>query len=277
MRRILDLAGRLPGLTRVDLTTNYRCPPEVVRRAARLVEHVTERFVKRIDAAPRNTGTLVLAADPGDDVARARRLLGAWYGRDTGGYAILARTNGQLAPYAAVALELGIPFRVEQDGLCLDDQAIDSLLEQIARDGREADPLLLRIAAADPAGDPGRVLLGWASAFATLESLTAAVARARRARVELRDGSQHLVLATAHGTKGLEFDHVAVVGMDDGVFPSDRSITEAPDPARALDEERRLAYVAWTRARQELVLVYDPDAPSVFMREAFSAAELRPP
>ena len=93
-----------------------------------------------------------------------------------------------------------------------------------------------------------------------------------------RDGGNGtLVLATAHGTKGLEFDHVAVVGMDEGVFPSDRSIAEAPDPARALDEERRLAYVAWTRARQELLLVYDPDAPSVFMREAFSAAELRPP
>ncbi len=65
--------------------------------------------------------------------------------------------------------------------------------------------------------------------------------------------------------------------MDEGVFPSDRSIAEAPDPARALDEERRLAYVAWTRARKELVLVYDPDAPSIFMREAFSDAELRPP
>ncbi len=109
-RRILDLASRLPGLRRVDLTTNYRCPPEVVRRAARLVEHVTERFVKRIDAAPRATGSLVLAPDPGDDVARARRLLIAWYGRDPGGYAILARTNGQLAPYAAVAIERGIPF-----------------------------------------------------------------------------------------------------------------------------------------------------------------------
>ena len=87
VRRILDLAARLPGLRRVDLTTNYRCPAEVVHRAARLVEHVTERFVKRIEAAPSATGTLVLAPDPGDDVARARRLLGAWYGRDVGGYA----------------------------------------------------------------------------------------------------------------------------------------------------------------------------------------------
>ena len=84
------------------------------------------------------------------------------------------------------------------------------------------------------------------------------------------------VLATAHGTKGLEFDHVAVVGMDDATFPSRRSVDEAPDPARALDEERRLAYVAWTRARRELVLVHDPYAPSLFLREAFDPEELRP-
>jgi superfamily I DNA/RNA helicase len=278
VRRILDLAARLPGLSRVDLTTNYRCPPAVVQRAARLVEHVTERFVKRIDAAPRASGTLVLAPDPGDEVCRARRLLTTWFGRDAGGYAILARTNSQLAPYAAVAIELGVPFRMEQEGLSLADPAVDELLDRAERETPSTDPLLLRIAglACSNVVDPTRqALLGWAAGFGTLESLRVAIDRARRAQAELRDAPGALVLATAHGTKGLEFDHVAVVGMDEGVFPSDRSISEAPDPARALDEERRLAYVAWTRARQELLLVYDPDAPSIFMHEAFSAEELR--
>ena len=69
-------------------------------------------------------------------------------------------------------------------------------------------------------------------------------------------------LATAHSTKGLEFDHVAVVDMDAGRFPSQRSLDDADDPVRALEEERRLAYVAWTRARRSLTLVYDPAAPS---------------
>jgi superfamily I DNA/RNA helicase len=85
------------------------------------------------------------------------------------------------------------------------------------------------------------------------------------------------VLATVHGTKGLEFDHVAVVGMDEGRFPSRRSLEEADDPNRVLEEERRLAYVAWTRAKRDLVLVYDPGAPSPFLREAFSEAELQAP
>jgi superfamily I DNA/RNA helicase len=51
-------------------------------------------------------------------------------------------------------------------------------------------------------------------------------------------------------------------------------VTESPEPARALEEERRLAYVAWTRARRTLTLVYDPLAPSAFMLEAFSPDEL---
>ena len=48
----------------------------------------------------------------------------------------------------------------------------------------------------------------------------------------------------------------------------------AAEPARALEEERRLGYVAWTRARGLLVLVYDPARPSPFLREAFSDEEL---
>lgn len=282
VRRILGLAAQLPGLTRVDLTVNYRCPPEVVRRADRLVSKVTERFVKRIDPAPTATGRLVLAPDPGDDVARARRLLTAWYGRTDEGYAILARTNAELAPYAAVAAALGIPTRVAEDRLVLDHPALDRLLDR-AEASPDGQPLVLRIARAleppdpdDPDGSIGRSLLGWAAGFESLDGLRAALAGAR-ARSPGAEGRSALILATAHGTKGLEFDHVAVVGMDEGTFPSGRSVDEAPDRARALDEERRLAYVAWTRARRELVLVHDPYAPSVFLREAFDPAELRPP
>jgi superfamily I DNA/RNA helicase len=41
-----------------------------------------------------------------------------------------------------------------------------------------------------------------------------------------------------------------------------------------MEEERRLGYVAWTRARRSLVLVYDAASPSPFLAEAFSSAEL---
>lgn len=57
-------------------------------------------------------------------------------------------------------------------------------------------------------------------------------------------------LMTVHAAKGLEFDFVAVVGLEEGVFPSSRSL-EDPD---GVEEERRLMYVAMTRARQSLLL-----------------------
>jgi DNA helicase-2/ATP-dependent DNA helicase PcrA len=119
-----------------------------------------------------------------------------------------------------------------------------------------------------------RALLTWATPYRSWPELRTAVSHARDRRRELRRDDAELVLATAHGTKGLEFDHVACIGLDDGVFPSRRTLEEADDPRRALEEERRLAYVAWTRARKSLALIYDPSAPSPFLREAFTDAEL---
>jgi superfamily I DNA/RNA helicase len=51
-------------------------------------------------------------------------------------------------------------------------------------------------------------------------------------------------------------------------------VAEAEDPSRAYEEERRLAYVAWTRARRTLTLLYDPAIPSPFLLEAFAPEEL---
>ena len=102
----------------------------------------------------------------------------------------------------------------------------------------------------------------------------AAIAASRSSLADLRRDDAALTLATAHATKGLEFDHVVVIGMEAGRFPSARAVGEAEDPVRAYEEERRLAYVAWTRARRSLTLVYDPAVPSPFLLEAFSPVEL---
>ena len=62
------------------------------------------------------------------------------------------------------------------------------------------------------------------------------------------DGGDMISLMTLHAAKGLEFNHVFLPGWEEGTFPNQRSIDEGGAPA--LEEERRLAYVGLTRARQ---------------------------
>jgi DNA helicase-2/ATP-dependent DNA helicase PcrA len=313
VRRVLGLAESLPGLRRMDLTVNYRCPRPVVERAVRLVAHNEERFVKTILAGPTAEGRLILAPDGSDEIVRMRHILARWP-QDESTRAVLARTNAELLPAAAVALELGLPFRAPRLRFLSEDRRVDALLEAAGNQPLDDDRALPQLAALALSGiqdlavpdpldlpPPSRrggecgarkeprdvdddlpvdtaellaALIGWAAPYATLVDLTGAIVEQRRLIAELRRDDALLTLATAHSTKGLEFDHVAVIGMDAGRFPSARSVRDAAEPERALQEERRLAYVAWTRARRTLTLVYDPVSPSPFLLEAFSPEEL---
>jgi superfamily I DNA/RNA helicase len=291
VRRVLGLAAQLPGLRRVDLEVNYRCPAVVLERAVRLVEVNRERFVKRIRPGPMAAGRLVLAPDAGEETERVRRVLAAWPADDgdDATRAFLARTNRELLPAAAVLLERGVPFRAARIAWPLESPFLDELLASVAATDPRL-PLLVRIGLVRdslPVDEPAQngdddvpaftraevatALLAWAAAYPDPGALTAAIAERRTRLVELRRDDALVTLATAHSTKGLEFDHVAVLA--DG-FPAHRSVAEAAEPERELEEERRLAYVAWTRARRSLTLVYDPLAPSRFLLEAFTPAEL---
>lgn len=64
------------------------------------------------------------------------------------------------------------------------------------------------------------------------------------------DGSTSVSLMTIHASKGLEFKVVFVVGLSEGIFPSERTMLEQ----KGVEEERRLAYVAYTRAKEKLTL-----------------------
>jgi DNA helicase-2/ATP-dependent DNA helicase PcrA len=97
-------------------------------------------------------------------------------------------------------------------------------------------------------------------------------------------GEDGVQLMTLHSAKGLEFPLVFLAGMEEGLFPSGRSLEESG----RLEEERRLAYVGITRARQKLVLSYAEarrlhgqdmyGVPSRFLREIPAALlnEVRP-
>jgi superfamily I DNA/RNA helicase len=299
VRRLLGLADEaLPNLTRVDLETNYRCPAPVLERAVRLVEHNLERFAKVIRGGPKADGRLLLAPTAADDVDRAEAVLASWP-EDGGTQAVLARTNRELLPVVAAAVRRDTPFRAADLVLPIESPIVDELLDLAQAAAHEAGHLehpLRSLAhvrqlpadskdgkqqATEDALDGAMArdsvaasLLAWAAGCRDLDALRNGINATRERLAALRRDDARLLLATAHGTKGLEFDHVAVIGLDDGRFPSARSVTEALEPERAMEEERRLAYVAWTRARRSLTLVYDPGSPSQFLLEAFSPQEL---
>jgi DNA helicase II / ATP-dependent DNA helicase PcrA len=84
---------------------------------------------------------------------------------------------------------------------------------------------------------------------------------------EYDEASSSVTLMTLHNAKGLEFEVVFVVGMEDGIFPHFRSMTDADE----LEEERRLAYVGITRARRRLYLTH------AWSRTLFGASSYNPP
>ena len=86
----------------------------------------------------------------------------------------------------------------------------------------------------------------------SLEAYMATVALLTDQDDENEENSDRVTLMTMHSAKGLEFKHVYVVGMEDTLFPSPLS---ANNP-RELEEERRLFYVAVTRAEKQVTLSY---------------------
>ena len=87
------------------------------------------------------------------------------------------------------------------------------------------------------------------------------------------DSDNCVTMMTMHAAKGLEFPHVYVVGMEDGLFPGNRAMGDAEE----MEEERRLCYVAMTRAKEKLTLTNtrqrtlygrtSPAMPSRFLKE----------
>lgn len=69
---------------------------------------------------------------------------------------------------------------------------------------------------------------------------------------QYNEGDDAVVMMTMHSAKGLEFPHVFLVGFEDGLFPGMRAIGDAEE----MEEERRLCYVAITRAKQTLTICH---------------------
>lgn len=108
---------------------------------------------------------------------------------------------------------------------------------------------------------------------ATIDSFLDEVALMQEKIAEQKETQDCVQLMSLHAAKGLEFDHVIITGLEEGLLPSTKSLTSDD----AIEEERRLFYVGITRAREYLVLSYsqyrntygqtDAQQPSRFLEE----------
>jgi DNA helicase-2/ATP-dependent DNA helicase PcrA len=110
-------------------------------------------------------------------------------------------------------------------------------------------------------------LVGNAASFETVDDYLEQVGLLTDAEEGEDADDSEVVLMTLHGAKGLEFPVVVMLGMEDGVFPHMRSMTD-PDE---MEEERRLAYVGITRAQERLYVTHS------WSRMLFGQSQYNPP
>ena len=295
VRRILRFSTDYPAARRVMLATNYRCPRAVTEASARLVAVNRERFVKPIrapasaGASPGSVGAWDLS-EPDWPAAMAR--FAATEDRRSRSCCFLTRTRAELTPVMLALVRAGVRHAAAIEPL-VEAEPLVALVD-LARASTDRDHpfhVLRRLRqsrgwersqpSADQLSDDAHAaldaLLGWATGFATTERLLAAYDAARARIAALRDPAAPVELATVHASKGREWETVVLVGFEADRLPNRRSLADAEDPARALEEERRLAYVALTRATRRLILAFDPARPSPFLAEMGFGPATAPP
>ncbi|MGZ4682883.1 MAG: ATP-dependent DNA helicase UvrD2 [Acidimicrobiales bacterium] len=281
---------RYPGGEVLRLTDNYRSTPQILSVANAVlaggaIDHSVTDAAASALRANRPDGPLPVIRSFDDDAAEARAI--ARSVRDHHGpgsrwswQAVLCRTNAQTVLIEQALHEAGIPFRVRGGGNLLDRPEIKQAIHDL-RGHRgdfsaaitDLDVAVTRLAA--PAGSEGSpddvdpvaafdddraanlaTLSRLARDFAALDSRPTAIGFAawlhNTTAGERPDGHGDAVeIATFHAAKGLEWPVVHLAGLEQGLVP----IGHAKD-AVSQAEERRLFYVAVTRAERELLCTW---------------------
>ncbi len=168
-----------------------------------------------------------------------------------GDFAVLGRTHQALQPVAAALADAGIPFEQASDAPLWENEWVRTVMSAAAAadPARPFDDVARGAVAVSGFCPPPRQVR---ALLALVEGMACGPAVARLALLNEVDAfglsPERVHLLTIHASKGLEFDNVFVVGLNDGMVP----LVSGPDFDE--DEERRLLFVAVTRARSRLFL-----------------------
>ncbi len=290
-RFLIDFPRRWEGARVVELHRNYRSDAAVLAVANELMRerpgavHLTAAAAETVPPSPPTVSAYRDEADEARGVAGsiADRLRA---GADPASIAVLYRTGAQSAELAAALADAGIATtvlggrrffdlpEVRQAVLALRGASVAPLERGFVDAVRDILRSLGMTDEAPPAG--GAVRESWEARTAILRLAEEAPAGTTmrsftddlmsRARAQDEPTLRAVTLATLHAAKGLEWDHVHLVGLAEGLLP----IAYATHFDQ-IDEERRLAYVGITRARRSLSLSWSAGSrgrsPSRFLQE----------
>jgi DNA helicase-2/ATP-dependent DNA helicase PcrA len=278
---LLGFADRFPDAEVVKLERDYRSTPQVVALANKLIGQAPRRrglpglrlLGQRSDGPePRFGEHPDEPAEAAAVAARCRALIDA--GTPAAEIAVLFRINAQSEVYENALTDVGVPYVLRGGERFFERPEVREavlLLRGAAAGGHEPGMLvptvrdvLASTGWAEHRPPPGGAARDrWQSLAALVDLAVDLVAEnpaldlpgfvahlAQRADAQHAPTVQGVTLASMHAAKGLEWDVVFVVGLVDGVVPIAQSLSR-PD---AVEEERRLLYVAITRAREELSL-----------------------
>lgn len=290
---LLGFPRRYPDATLVQLERNYRSTPAIVDCANRLMRErpgALNLVAAHADPgqAPTIEGQRSDSAEARDVAARIADLMQA--GTKPQNIAVLYRVNAQSASIGTALDDAGISFQVRGGARFFDlaevKQAIMMLKGATIVKTEEAlfktvsDVLRSLGWSQQPPEAGGAVRTRWESLNALMllaeEQPRGTGLSAFVAELVERSSSQHeptmsaVTLATLHSAKGLEWDVVFLIGLQEGLVPIGYAATES-----AIEEERRLLYVGITRARKRLHLSWSAshgqrpgqNAPSRFLAD----------
>jgi DNA helicase-2/ATP-dependent DNA helicase PcrA len=256
-----------PGGTTVRLGVNYRSSPQIVDAARAVLPRRDRADVQTVlGSGPAPT---ITKYEDGEAEARGvAKLLRSTYEpgrRPWSSMAVLYRVNAQSAAFEEALRKSGIPLRVRGDAAFLDRPEVKVALESLeaiaakAPKREFAEHLTDLVTDAAESSDDarahrdaiaqlGREYLGVASGRGSVPDFLDFLRTTLRGQDDGGIASDAVDLLTFHRAKGLEWDSVFITGLERGLVP----ISHAQGDSAALDEERRLLYVALSRAQRAL-------------------------
>lgn len=278
---LLGFGIRYPDATILRLERNYRSTPAIVETANRLMRDRAGSITLRAADPTAKAAAPTIASYP-DDRSEARDVAARIADQIASGtppqdIAVLYRINVQSAAIEAALTDHRVAYQVRGATRFFDLPEVKQALMMLkgASVAGTVEPLFKTVSdvlrslgwTQDPPDQRGAVRDRWESLNAIMgladEESPSTTLRQFSDELYVRSAGQHeptmaaVTLATLHSAKGLEWESVHVIGVNEGLLP----ISYARTPA-AVDEERRLLYVGITRARRQLRLSWAQKAPN---------------